>query len=184
MHDSPPSAYHHFVQTPKKSAALLCFAIKQAKIGSIIKFPPNGDKGDKSYDELPCSTIDMAIIHEIITGLAEYSRLTLLFKQGDHLKQLGAQINHVHPLKFLSTIFKDPDLRSHMLTIAEDGLKWTGFLDGLAPNLTKEADKGKLEQHLAAFCTDVGIPPDHIKKYFQNRDWESFVRYLMNYSYD
>ena len=53
-------------------------------------------------------------------------------------------------------------------------------MDGLAPNLTKEADKGKLDQYLQDFCADVKAPIDHIKKYFQNRNWEGMVRYLMN----
>lgn len=150
--------------------------------GSIIKFPPAGEPKDLSYAELVCSDVDARCICEIITCVAKNGKVTLLFKQ-NHLRQLGAQIKHVHPLKFLATIFKDPKLRICMREISDDYFKWSEFMEGLAPNLTREADKGKLEQHLTAFASDVGVSPDHIRKYFQNRDWESLVRQLMN-SYD
>lgn len=149
---------------------------------SIIKFPPNGESKDPPYAELICTDVDVRCIHEIITSVAENSKVTLFFKQS-HLKQLGAQINHVHPLKFLAAIFKDPKLRLCMREIGDDDYKWSNFMEGLAPNLTREADKGKLEQHLNSFATEIEINPDAIRKYFQNRDWESLVRQLMN-SYD
>ena len=150
-----------------------------SELASIIKFPPAGSQEDKPYNELICSEQDQAFIYEIITLIADNNKLTLLLKRG-HLKQLGAQINHLHPLKFLATIFKNPRLRSCMTEIENDFFKWNGFMDGLAPNLTKEADKGKLDQYLQDFCADVKAPIDHIKKYFQNRNWEGMVRYLMN----
>ena len=150
-----------------------------SELASIIKFPPPGNQDNKPYNELVCSEQDQAFIQELLTIIAENGKLTLLFKQG-HLKQLGAQINHLHPLKFLATIFKNPRLRACMNEVANDYFKWSGFMDGLAPNLTKEADKGKLEQYLQDFCADIKVSTDHIKKYFQNRDWEALVRYLIN----
>ncbi len=171
MHDAPTPAY---IQEHA------CHSLLKPLIASIIKFPPEGDKGDVSYKELVCSTEDTACISEILMILAEHGKISLLFKQG-HLKQLGAQINHLHPLKFLSTIFKDPNLRECMKKVADDYFKWNGFMEGLAPSLTKEADKGKLEKHLLDFAEDIGISPDHIRKYFQNRDWESLVHSLMSF---
>lgn len=151
-------------------------------LASIIKFPPPGNQDDKPYSELICSEQDVAFIFELITLIADNNKFTLLLKRG-HLKQLGAQINHLHPLKFLAAIFKNPRLRSCMNEIENDFFKWSGFMEGLAPNLTKEADKGKLEQYLQDFCTDLKVPTDHIKKYFQNRNWEAMVRYLVNHPF-
>ncbi|MBX9744517.1 MAG: hypothetical protein K2X08_04830 [Chlamydiales bacterium] len=178
MYDLPPSAYVHYIEK-----TLSCDLFKMP-LATIIKFPPTGDRGDKPYSELICSEKDIAAIEKLITNLAKHDWLTLFFtNEGTLLKQLGAQINHVHPLKFLSTIFKDPTLRSCMSIIADDYLKWGNFMEGLAASLTKEADKGKLELHLTAFCADIGIPLKHIEKYFPNRTWEALVRSLMHYPY-
>ncbi len=174
MHDAPPPPSSIHLQKH------ISHSVWNTFVASIIKFPPEGDKSDASYAELSCSSEDMACIAEILMTLAEHGKISLLFKQG-HLKQLGAQINHVHPLKFLSTIFKDPELRDCMKKVADDYFKWSGFMEGLAPSLTKEADKGKLEKHLADFSKDIGISPDHIRKYFQNRDWESLIHSLMSF---
>lgn len=178
MYDLPPPAYVYYSEK-----ALSCDLFK-IYLASIIKFPPSGDKGDKSYSELICSEKDVAAIQKLITNLAKHDRLTLFFtNEGTLLKQLGAQINHVHPLKFLATIFKDPTLRSCLPIIADDYFKWSNFMEGVSSSLTREADKGKLEAHLTSFCADIGVSFDHIRKYFQNRDWESLVRSLMNYPY-
>lgn len=174
MHDTTPDSYYYEEATDSKFGS---------ELASIIKFPPpDGAKGDLTYAQLVCTEQDMAFIYEIITTMDENGKLALLFKQG-HLKQLGAQINHVHPLKFLSTIFKNPDLRKCMKGIEADYFKWNGFMDGLGPSFNKEADKGKLESYLKDFADDLGIPAEGMRKYFQNKDWDGLARHIMN-SYD
>lgn len=162
---SPPKHFHYFA---KKAPSFLA---------SIIKFPPAGGQSE-AYKDLVCTDQDKSNIFEIITTMAEHGKLALLLKQS-YLKNLGAQINHVHPLKFLSTIFTNPCLKTRMEPIFDDYFKRNGFMDGLGPSLTREADKGKLDQYLNDFASEVKIPPDRLRKFFQNRDWESLVRYLM-----
>ena len=146
---------------------------------SIIKFPPGGEPKDLTYPDLACSETDAKCIRELIGFIGENGRIAC-FVNSSELNAMGAQIGHVHPLKFLSTIFKDPRLRLCVRYISEDSIKWGKFMGGLAPNLTKEANKGKLEQYLVPFAEDIGVPPDLIRKYFQNRDWEALVHRLMN----
>ena len=171
MHDAPDTYQFEDAKSSEFGAAL----------ASIIKFPPSdGGKGDGTYERLGCSEQDCANIYELITTMAEHGKISLLFKQG-HLKQLGAQLTHVHPLKFLSIVFKNPRLKNCMVDISNDYFKWNGFMDGIGPTLTREAEKGKLEIYLKDFSTDVGVPSESLKKYFQNRDWDGFVRYLMHH---
>jgi hypothetical protein len=144
----------------------------------VVKIPP-AKVQDEAFAELICSEQDQIHIAEIIKTMAENGKLSLLFKQG-HLKQLGAQINHVHPLKFLSIIFSNPELKNCMKEIFEDYFKRTGFLDGLGPSLSREMEKGKLTQHIEDFSKAVGVSPDGIRSYFQAADWEAFVRFLIN----
>lgn len=143
---------------------------------SIIKIPPTG--GDVKYADLICTEQDKSNIYEIIITLSENGKLSLLLKQG-YLKQLGAQINHVHPLKFLVAIFSNPRLKFSMYDIFDDFFKRNGFMDGLGPSLEKEADRNRLMLYLNDFAADVAVPPENIRPYFITRDWENLVRYLM-----
>ncbi len=144
---------------------------------SIIKKTPT--KGVETlYKDLPYTEQDRAHIYEIISTMAEKGKLGLLFQQ-NHLRELGAHINHVHPLKFLASIFKDPYLKSSMYYIWNDYFKRNGFLEGLAPSLTREAEKGKLDMYIKDFAADLGISAEAVKTYFDARDWENLVLFLI-----
>ncbi len=169
MQDLPHTPYHyaaHYFPSPLASF-----------IGSIIKFPP--EKPADSYADLVCTEEDKAKIYEILTTLESNGKLSLLVKKG-YLQGLGAQINHVHPLKFLSSIVTHPQLRSCLVEVFGDYFKRNGFMDGLGPNLTREADKGKLDQYIEPFANEVGVPREHISKFFQSRDWEGLVRFFIS----
>lgn len=144
---------------------------------SIIKKPPTKST-ELAYKDLACTEADKANIYEIISTMAENGKLSLLFKQG-HLKELGSQINHVHPLKFLSTIFSDAHLKSCMYYIWNDYFKRNGFMDGLGPSLGRESEKGKLNQYIGDFAKDVGVPAENLKPYFEAQDWENLVLFLI-----
>jgi len=146
-------------------------------VGSIIKKPP-GKPTETLYNDLTCSEQDRANIHEIISTMGEKGKLGLLFQQ-NHLREVGAQINHVHPLKFLAVVFKDPHLKSCMFYIWDDYFKRNGFLDGLGPSLTREADKGKLMMYLSDFAEDIGSSVEALKSYVNARDWENLVLFLI-----
>jgi len=117
-------------------------------------------------------------IYEIITTMSDSSKLSLLFKQ-THLKELGDRINDVHPLKFLASIFSVPHLKSCMGLIWHDYFKRTGFLDGLAPSLSREADQGKLQALLPDFASELNLTVENIQTFFDSRDWENLVLYLI-----
>ena len=165
---------------------IMLFSLCQIRVGdaahlsfplaSMIQFPPVA-KSD-SYKDLVCTEQDKSNIFEIISTMAEYGKLSLLMKQS-YLKRLGAQIDHVHPLKFLSTILTDPHLKQCLNEIFDDYFKRNGFMDGVGPSLTRQAEKGKLTQYIAEFAAEVGIPPERIAKFFQTQDWEGLVRFLM-----
>lgn len=162
----PPKPHYYFVKNLPSS------------IASIVKFPKKGPK-DPSYQELACTQEDKDKIYEIITTVAETGKLSLLVKRG-HLKALGAEINHVHPLKFLSTIFTHPYLRSCMWEIFDDYFKRKEFMEGLGPSLHREADRGKLAQHIEPFAAEVGVSAEMVRPHFESREWEELVRFLIH----
>jgi hypothetical protein len=145
---------------------------------SIIKKPPT-KTGDAAYKDLICTDEDKSIIYNIISTIAETSKISLLFKQSQ-LKELGAQIDHVHPLKFLGVIFSDDYLKSCMFLIERDSFKWSGFMDGLAPSLTSHQQSAKLEQYFKDFAAQVKVPVEGMVPFFQNMDWYGLVDYLIH----
>jgi len=165
MYDVP----HHYIIPYQPSA--LC-----SIIASMISFPPEPES--ESYKDLICTEQDQATISEIITTMDELGKLGLLFKK-KYLQTLGAQINHVHPLKFLSTIVKNPQLRACLNTVFDDHFKKNGFMDGIGPSLTQEADKGLLDQYIGDFAQEVAVSPEQVKPFFQSRDWEGLVRFFI-----
>lgn len=142
-------------------------------IASMIKFPP--EKKSEAYSDLVCTEEDQAVIYEIITTMAENGKLALLLKK-NYMQGLGSRINHVHPLKFLSTIVTHPHLRECLQGFYGDYFKRNGFMDGLAPSLTRESDKGKLNQYIEDFAKEVNVAKEEVAAFFETRDWEGLVR--------
>ena len=161
----PPLAYHALINTP-----LSCLA-------ALIKLPP-APLEDIAYKDLAFSDQDKACIGEIIQTVAENGKLTLLSKQ-NHLRFLGAQVNHVHPLKFLATSIGTEETKNFIRVIFDDYFKRNGYMEGLAPSLTREADKNNLEKYLPEFAEEINVPLDSFRFYFQVRDWEGLVRFLI-----
>jgi len=169
MHDSPQ--HHHLPQQ-----AHVFVQARPALLAQIVRIPPN--KGNVSYGQLICTEQDKANVFEIISTMAGNGKITLLIRQG-HLKELGAQINHLHPLKFLEIIFTSEHLKGCITSIFEDYFKRNGFMDGLGPSLTNESDKGKLSQHIPFFAKEVNVAPEALQPYILACDWENLVRYLI-----
>lgn len=156
---------------------LLLVLFATPAMASIIKKPP-AKAGEVAYKDLVCTDEQKACIYEIISAMGENGKLGLLFKQ-NHLKALGDRISDVHPMKFLETIFANPYLKTCMMTIWNDYFKRNGFMEGLAPSLTREMEKNNLMQHINEFGTTLGIPGEHMKAYFEKSDWENLVLFLI-----
>lgn len=148
---------------------------------SIVKLPGGGAKppAETPYSQLVCTDVDKANIAYIITTIGENGKLSLLFKSRE-IKQVGAEINHVHPLKFIATVVTYPNLKEFMREIYEDHFKWNGVMDGLGPSLTNHANQGKLDLYLKDFAKEVNVSPESIRGYFQSKDWEGLVYFLIN----
>ena len=95
------------------------------------------------------------------------------------MHSLGAQINYVHPLKFLSSILMHDHLRVCLKECFGDYFKRNGFMDGIGPSLTQEADKGLLNQYIDDFAKEVGAESAEIRPFFEKRNWEGLVRFFL-----
>jgi hypothetical protein len=146
-------------------------------LGQFVKMIPKSSD-TTSYDQLSLSEADKQNIAFIVETIATNSKISLLFKQGE-LRERGNQILHVHPLKFLSTIFTQDELTGFLSQLFSDYFKKTSFMDGLVEGLNREQQKGKLNQHICSFAKEIKVPHEEIKGYFYSNDWEGLVKKLI-----
>ena len=168
-------------------AEAVCLSSLPELIAGIIKIPPpdssSNAPSEMTFGELICTEADRENIAYIISTMAENGKLKLLFSYKSELKQRGAEINHVHPLRLLGVVFSDPYLKECMDRIYDDYFKWDGFLngegDGLIQSLQRHASQGRIEVYLNDFAKQVGADPEIVKGYAKSSDWENLVRYLL-----
>jgi hypothetical protein len=133
---------------------------------------------DVAYKDLACTKQDKKKIIEVITTVANNNKFSLLLKQS-HLRNLEAEIKHVHPLKFLSVGMGTPYLKSCYVLIFGDYFKKKGAMDGLRPSLSREAEKGNLDPYLAPFAKEMGVSIETLRPFIQGRDWEGLINFLI-----
>lgn len=182
MHLPQPIAAQTLVVTIKPSTSTTSSIAPAIPLASIIKIVPN-DKppAEPAYGELVCTEADKEIVRLIIETMGTNGKLSLLFKRGD-LERLGAQINHLHPFKFLSSIFTSPTATYYMNDVFSDYFKRKGFMDGLGPSMTNRAELGKLDVYVNEFSKEVGVSPEAVRGFIKSRDWEGLVQHLMRNS--
>ncbi len=172
--DPSPETEMVFFQREKPSIPYTLIAQKPPPI--TIKPKPKED----AYASLYCDDRDKKCISEIIRHLGERGKMWLLGHKS-YMNELGDSIQHVHPLKFLEVICSDDYLKACMREAFEDYFKRNHFMDGLGEGLNNKAMTGDLEQHIPDFAEAVHITKEEIFPYFQKRDWEGLVRYLITH---
>ena len=139
----------------------------------------------KTLKELPpCDLQDKAKIHYLISTLAKESTSALLLVHLRKVLQCSKKLEHLHPLKFLEEIFKDPALKKQMGTIQQQKLKWDallgggGFREGIVQNLEKEARKGNILPHLKEFAKTLNTDLETLEQFAKSAQWEEMVLFL------
>ena len=165
-----------------KAVASTCFllflALCPPGYGEIIKRAPPKPV-ELSWNDLPCSERDRADIYEIVSTVAEKGKVNLLINHQSDLREKGARIEHVHPLKFFSVILSNPQLKHCMNVICDDYFKRTNFVGDLISALKREAERGKTLIYLNEFGSAIGVPPESLRGYFDSKDWENMIYYLI-----
>ena len=157
MFDAPPQQHHQQI----------CHKQLQLPFGAMIKIPT---ETQVDYKNLICTEADQKIIFDVITTVANKSKAYLLWYESD-LREKQVRINHVHPFKFLATIFNSPTLKNCMKDVRKDIFKWPGFLDGLCPSLARESKKGTLAKYLEDFAKEINVKSSDLRAHFNNKDW-------------
>ena len=153
-------------------------AFPQEEGKSIDSPPPPTRFAHDYYHQLPITSEEKKMIAKIIYTMADNNVFKLLFEK-KKLEKIGKKIHHVHPLKFLGTVFSDPTLVHHMRKIRESSFKWEGFMDGLAHRMVEESGRDNLRKYLPGFCAAINANLEVVTSYADRGDFEGLVISLL-----
>lgn len=141
--------------------------------GQYLGYPRN------YYTEL--TTNERADIHYIITFLANKSLISIASHKGT-LEEKGDHIDHVHPLRFLHTVFTDEELKVGIRNIRAKGWIWGDFIAGLKESLSTEANLYNItDDQLYHLARSVEIDPNLILPVAAARRWDELIDTLITY---
>ena len=158
----------------------------------ILEKPPIKTADQKTqreppvYDQLALNNGEDLVIYKIIQSMGDMGWFALLSMQGEMIAN-GKKIEHVHPLKFLEIVLKNPTLKQSMITIEKDflKLKWNGFIkgfgssQGFATKCNQVADQDKFALYIDGFCKAVEADPEQVRSFIAGRKWEELIRFLI-----
>ncbi len=104
-----------------------------------------------------------------------------LLKYKSQMEYAGDRIDHVHPLRFLETVFTDEELKVFIHNIKKrGGWIWGEFIKGLKGSLQEEFDLGNLTDEMVLdFSQQVGIDIGVIEGLVKGLKWDDFVKTLI-----
>lgn len=133
---------------------------------------------ENTYEQLPLTGDERQKIGLILKTLAENNVVNLLFEK-KHLERLGHDINHVHPLRFLGTVFKEPRLVYFVRQIRRSTFKWRGFIDGFSSRFNEEIKEGNVNAYLPGLAESLNVRVEEIQSYVNYQDFEGLVIFLL-----
>lgn len=109
------------------------------------------------------------------------SSLAKITKQKSSLKKAGDRIEHLHPFKFLETIFTDEELKVCIRNIEGKSWVWSEFRDPLIDSLEKESSAGNIRQeYVQNLAATVNIDAGAISPMVNNKEWSKLISSLID----
>lgn len=110
-----------------------------------------------------------------------FESLISIGKNRSSLKKAGDRIDHLHPFRFLMTVFNDEELKAGIHAIYDrGGWIWSGFVEGLEGSLKDEANRQNLLPFVSDFAKRIKIEESVILPYLQQNRWEEFIKLLID----
>jgi hypothetical protein len=119
-------------------------------------------------------------IRFIISFLAkEDNYINIMIARG-RLEAAGDRIDHLHPLRFLMTVFSDEELKALIRNVRSKGLVWNPFVGGLKASLATETSIGNMKpEYIQHFSEKLNISPNLISDSIYSEMWDEFVDLLI-----
>lgn len=110
----------------------------------------------------------------ILRSLAHHSLIKISWNSSS-IKKAGDRLEHLHPFKFLESIFTDSELSDCVARIKGRSWVWKEFLDGITDSLHKESSCGNLKGYLKEFAERLHIDIKELQPSFYRQRWKEFV---------
>lgn len=157
---------------------LISMTIKEDRIEAKTKpKPPAAPSAPRDYYAL--SSKDKENITYLLTTLGFQPILKINSKKSS-LTKVGAQVDHVHPLRFFYFVFTNDELIASIHNIRGRSWLWKDFIGPLHDSLSKENSLGNITQaQIIDLAAAVKIDPNLIIAPSQSQDWTGFVESLL-----
>jgi len=142
-----------------------------------VKAAKKGEK--RNYDRVVTSP-EKNDLSYILNALARNTWASILSEKSS-IKKAGARINHLHPLRFLMTIFTDEQLKADISAVRSRGIIWRNFFEGLEESLKQESQRDNMRsEYIVDFANTVGIGEKLISPSIKDKQWKEFVNILID----
>ncbi len=150
--------------------------LEQARIQPVADLPRlEGNVADRAV--LPAMTPpEYNLYDEILTALATQNIVSLGWNQ-QHLEQLGARVDHIHPFVFFETLFENPHLRNRFTTMQSrlGGVVGVQYKAKLLEKLRDLFRNDQLEPYVAGFAENTQLDEQAIRTFLGNNDLEGLL---------
>ena len=128
----------------------------------------------------PVTESELKDLRYIILSLANKSYVELLLYSGS-LNSAGDRIEHIHPLKFLMTIFSDEEMKIAIRNVKKKKKCWKRWMSETAAHLEEELKNNNLNMFVNDFAAKVQVNSNIISPSINKRKWEQFVNLLITH---
>ncbi len=133
----------------------------------------------RDYNHLVTPTEKNDIAY-IINTMGMSSLISIAAHRQD-LKDAGARVDHIHPLRWLQTIFTDDQMKTSLHAMRNRGWIWGEFFNGTKNSLEEESARNNMKpEYIQDFARNVNIDPALITPSIQARNWEQFIQILID----
>lgn len=140
--------------------------------------PLSEEKELNPYESLPISAEEKQKIAQLLNTMAENNVFMLLFEK-KNLERLGQDITHVHPMRFIGTVFSSPRLKYCMHQIRRSGFKWDGFMDGFSERFAQELKANNINAYVPGLAEVLDVNEADMQKFIDKKDFEGLINFLM-----
>jgi hypothetical protein len=118
-------------------------------------------------------------IHYIMTTLANSSLISIAIHRSS-LESAGDRIDHIHPIKFLTHVFTNEELKVAMRNIRGRGWIWGDFSSGVKESLATEAALNNIKKEfIHDLAKKVELHSHVLIDPYQNNNWEELIETLI-----
>ena len=122
---------------------------------------------------------DQENIAYLLNALAFHS-LIKLYRTKSALNDIGKQIEHLHPLRFLHHVFTHDELIVCMRNLKGRSWVWKEFLDGVVDSFRKESGVNNITfAQIYDLAASLKMDPKLIEPYTVAEDWEGLIYFLI-----